>query len=68
LLGENLVSTGHDISDVGIVVSLFEMDFEGNCVMKVKLSSKCAGIFEVPFAEELDIFLEVMRIKCNTCG
>lgn len=59
LLGESLVSAGHDISDGGIVVSLLEMAFAGNCGMKVNLSSKSTGIFEVLFAEELGLVLEV---------
>lgn len=59
LLGENLVSAGHDISDGGIVVSLLEMAFAGNCGIKVNLSSKSTGIFEVLFAEELGLVLEV---------
>lgn len=59
LLGENLVSAGHDISDGGIVVSLLEMAYAGNCGIKVNLSSKSTGIFEVLFAEELGLVLEV---------
>uniref|UniRef100_A0A0C9RY68 phosphoribosylformylglycinamidine synthase n=1 Tax=Wollemia nobilis TaxID=56998 RepID=A0A0C9RY68_9CONI len=59
LLGENLISAGHDVSDGGIIVSLLEMAFAGNCGIKVDLSSKNAGAFEVLFAEELGLVLEV---------
>jgi len=45
LVAENLVSAGRDISDGGIVVSLLEMVFAGNCRMKVHLSSKSADTF-----------------------
>ena len=35
------------------------MAFAGNCGIKVNLSSKNIGIFEVLFAEELGLVLEV---------
>ncbi|GLJ28241.1 hypothetical protein SUGI_0554860 [Cryptomeria japonica] len=65
LLSKNLVSAGHDISDGGIVVSLLEMAFAGNCGIKVDLSSKNAGIFEVLFSEELGLVLEVSSGNIN---
>eukprot|EP00252_Welwitschia_mirabilis_P005660 TRINITY_DN16170_c0_g1_i1.p1 TRINITY_DN16170_c0_g1~~TRINITY_DN16170_c0_g1_i1.p1 ORF type:complete len:1431 (+),score=331.63 TRINITY_DN16170_c0_g1_i1:331-4623(+) len=61
LIEEGLVSAGHDISDGGITVSLAEMAFAGNCGIKVDLSSRGNSLFEVLFAEELGLLLEVNR-------
>ncbi|CAM6130035.1 unnamed protein product [Calypogeia fissa] len=70
LLDKRLVASGHDISDGGIVVTLLEMAFAGNCGMVVDLplppndSSKLAP-FAALFAEELGLLLEVDRSRLD---
>ncbi|KAH7287339.1 hypothetical protein KP509_32G050500 [Ceratopteris richardii] len=65
LLDKRLISSGHDISDGGIVVALLEMAFSGNCGLKVSLSvpsavsMKSSAMLEILFAEELGLLLEV---------
>ncbi|XP_031497055.1 probable phosphoribosylformylglycinamidine synthase, chloroplastic/mitochondrial [Nymphaea colorata] len=61
LIGQGLVSSGHDVSDGGIIVCILEMAFAGNCGVQVNLPSKGNGIFETLFAEELGLVLEVAK-------
>ncbi|KAI5060543.1 hypothetical protein GOP47_0024963 [Adiantum capillus-veneris] len=69
LLDKKLISAGHDISDGGIVVALLEMAFSGSCGLKVSLEAsekvqlKGRPLFEVLFAEELGLLLEVDQHK-----
>ncbi|KAK1296136.1 hypothetical protein QJS10_CPB15g01626 [Acorus calamus] len=61
LLKEGLVSASHDVSDGGFLVCVLEMAFAGNCGMRLDLSSHGKSLFEVLFAEELGLVLEVSR-------
>jgi phosphoribosylformylglycinamidine synthase len=57
LIGEGLISAGHDRSDGGLVTTLLEMAFSGNCGLEAALSGS-ASVFEVLFAEELGLVVE----------
>lgn len=61
LIDDELISAGHDISDGGIVVSLLEMAFAGNCGVSLELESKGNGLFQTLYAEELGLVLEVNK-------
>ena len=57
LIGQGFVSAGHDRSDGGLVTTLLEMAFSGNCGLDISLAGT-ATVFEVLFAEELGLVLE----------
>lgn len=59
LIGERLVSSGHDISDGGILVCILEMAFAGNCGVRLNMSSRDNDLLHLLFAEELGLILEV---------
>ena len=52
------ISAGHDRSDGGLVTTLLEMAFAGNCGIQIDLPSKADPIAAL-FAEELGLVLEV---------
>ncbi len=58
LLGEGLISAGHDRSDGGLVTTLLEMAFAGNCGIEVRLPAAADPIASL-FAEELGLVIEV---------
>lgn len=57
LIAEELITAGHDRSDGGLVTTLLEMAFSGNCGLEVYLEGD-AGVLEALFAEELGLVLE----------
>jgi phosphoribosylformylglycinamidine synthase len=57
LTSENLILAGHDISDGGLIATLLEMAFAGNCGWRVRINSPWS-IFERFFAEELGAVIE----------
>ncbi|GMI80027.1 purine biosynthesis 4 [Hibiscus trionum] len=61
LLGDELISAGHDISDGGLLVCALEMAFAGNCGIVLDLASGGNSVFESLFAEELGLVLEVSK-------
>uniref|UniRef100_A0A803N959 Phosphoribosylformylglycinamidine synthase n=1 Tax=Chenopodium quinoa TaxID=63459 RepID=A0A803N959_CHEQI len=63
LIADDLISAGHDISDGGILVSILEMAFAGNCGLSLELKSEGHSLFEIIFAEELGLVLEVDKNK-----
>lgn len=70
LLVQGLIMSGHDISDGGLITTILEMAFAGNCGLDVDVpcsenfSSTVSKAVDVLFAEELGIVLEVK--DCNT--
>lgn len=60
LLAEGVVSAGHDRSDGGLITSLLEMAFAGDCGIEIEIEPP-AGIelLAVLFAEEPGLVLEV---------
>lgn len=61
LIGDSEVLSYHDVSDGGLLTSILEMGFAGNCGMDVIVNSSDLGVNTVSalFAEELGIILEV---------
>jgi phosphoribosylformylglycinamidine synthase len=69
LLERGLILAGHDRSDGGLVTTLLEMAFAGNCGLDVTVEEQLPGLpvapsrrpsaVEVLFAEELGLVLEV---------
>ncbi len=58
LLAESVVTAGHDRSDGGLVTTLLEMAFAGNCGFSVELPAAEDAVTYL-FAEELGLVLEV---------
>jgi phosphoribosylformylglycinamidine synthase len=58
---KGLVSAGHDRSDGGLITTLLEMAFAGNCGLDLDLSAPESPALEIPllFSEELGLVLEV---------
>ncbi|KAI3841965.1 hypothetical protein MKX03_032638 [Papaver bracteatum] len=66
LLTDRLISSGHDISDGGLLVCIIEMEFAGNCWLHMDLISRGKSLFETLFAEELGLVLEVSKEDLDT--
>lgn len=58
-IDKGLILSGHDRSDGGLVVTLLEMAFAGNCGLDIRVSQD--DVLPVLFAEELGLVLEVSR-------
>ncbi|MBU1564390.1 MAG: phosphoribosylformylglycinamidine synthase [Proteobacteria bacterium] len=57
LIAEDCISAGHDRSDGGLITTLLEMAFSGNCGLDVSLTGE-GTVLEAMFAEELGLVLE----------
>jgi phosphoribosylformylglycinamidine synthase len=60
LMSENLILSGHDISDGGIITTFLEMAFAGNCGLRIRMDGP-GSAFERLFAEELGAVIECHR-------
>ncbi len=60
LMSENLILAGHDVSDGGIITTVLEMAFAGNCGLKIRMDGPSAAL-ERLFAEELGAVIECDR-------
>ena len=60
LITENLILAGHDISDGGLITTLLEMAFSGNCGLKIQMEGPWSPI-ERLFAEELGFIIECQQ-------
>ena len=58
LIADDLITAGHDRSDGGLVTTLLEMAFAGNCGIDVTLSDDATPL-EILFSEELGLVIEV---------
>ena len=58
LLDVGLVTAGHDRSDGGLLTTILEMAFAGNCGVDVALEGDPASAIPLLFAEELGLVLE----------
>ncbi|MDP2279373.1 MAG: phosphoribosylformylglycinamidine synthase subunit PurQ, partial [Nitrospirota bacterium] len=64
LISDNLISAGHDRSDGGLITTLLEMAFSGNCGIEVEMQD--AGcrmqdeILALLFSEELGLVIEYL--------
>nr|XP_060636066.1 phosphoribosylformylglycinamidine synthase-like [Anolis sagrei ordinatus]XP_060636070.1 phosphoribosylformylglycinamidine synthase-like [Anolis sagrei ordinatus] len=61
LLQDSMISSGHDVSDGGLLTCLLEMTFAGNCGAQIELAAPGINALDVLFAEELGLVLEVPR-------
>ena len=65
LIAKNLISSGHDVSDGGLVTTLLEMAFAGNSGLEIDINymsgdGPCVSkAVDLLFAEELGLVLEV---------
>jgi phosphoribosylformylglycinamidine synthase len=60
LISQGLISAGHDRSDGGLITTLLEMAFSGNCGLQVNLQDPdLTDPIRLLFAEELGLVLEV---------
>ena len=57
LISQDLILAGHDISDGGLIVTLLEMAFAGNCGLSVDIRGKFTPI-QALFSEELGLVFE----------
>jgi phosphoribosylformylglycinamidine synthase len=60
MIDDNLILAGHDISDGGLLVTLLEMAFAGNCGLNLKINGE-DDVFPLLFAEELGVIIECSR-------
>jgi phosphoribosylformylglycinamidine synthase len=58
LIDKGLVLSGHDISDGGLIVTLLEMGFSGNCGIDIRLGHRSSDVIPVLFAEEAGMVME----------
>ncbi len=58
LLDQDLILAGHDRSDGGLITTLLEMAFSGNCGLRVELSGQ-SPVMNQFFGEELGLVMEV---------
>jgi len=57
LMSEDLILAGHDISDGGIITTVLEMAFSGNCGLRIRMDGPSTAL-ERLFAEELGAVIE----------
>jgi len=57
LIANGLIAAGHDRSDGGLITTLLEMAFSGNCGFDLNLTGS-STIFETLFSEELGLVVE----------
>ncbi len=64
LIAQDLILSGHDRSDGGLIVTLLEMAFAGNCGLEINLQMpakfKEDDIFAVLFSEESGLIIEYL--------
>ncbi|MBI5026066.1 MAG: phosphoribosylformylglycinamidine synthase [Nitrospirae bacterium] len=71
LIDEGIILSGHDISDGGLIVTLLEMAFSGNCGIEISLESGVRsrepknGLISLLFAEESGLVIEYLPEKEN---
>ena len=64
LIAQDLISAGHDRSDGGLMTTLLEMAFSGNCGLDISLKGKCT-VLEALFSEELGLVIECRPDKIS---
>jgi len=63
LISNDLILSGHDISDGGKVTAFAEMAMSGNCGMEIELPSSGSSPLEQLFSEEAGLLIEYMPEK-----
>ncbi len=62
LIRQRLILAGHDRSDGGLITTLLEMAFSGNCGLDIELASKDTPLATL-FSEELGLVIECQSIR-----
>ncbi len=62
MIDENILLSGHDRSDGGLIVTVLEMAFAGNCGLQLKTKGK-KDLFSFFFNEELGYVVEIEKSK-----
>lgn len=57
LIGDGLIRAGHDRSDGGLITTVLEMAFSGNCGLRINLEGE-SSVFKTLFSEELGYVVE----------
>lgn len=60
LIGKDLILSGHDRSDGGLVTTLLEMAFAGNCGLEITLGKGANDALSLLFSEELGLVIEYL--------
>lgn len=60
LIKDDLITAGHDRSDGGLITTVLEMAFAGNCGLKINMSGE-SSVFKTFFSEELGYVIECSR-------
>lgn len=60
LIDEGLIISGHDRSDGGLITTLLEMAFSGNCGLNIDLKSHIEDPIRLLFSEELGLVMEYL--------
>ena len=63
MIDNNIILSGHDKSDGGIITTLLEMAFSGNCGFNIDCKNESADAISFYFNEELGMVLEVGEDK-----
>jgi phosphoribosylformylglycinamidine synthase len=64
IIGKGLILAGHDRSDGGLIVTLLEMAFSGNCGLNIAMQGWDSAL-SVLFSEELGLVLECREDMCE---
>lgn len=64
MIGKGLLLAGHDRSDGGLIVTLLEMAFSGNCGINISMQGWDSAL-AVFFAEELGLVVECREDMCE---
>jgi phosphoribosylformylglycinamidine synthase len=64
IIGKGLILAGHDRSDGGLLVTLLEMAFSGNCGLNITMQGWDSAL-AVLFSEELGLVLECREDTCE---
>ncbi len=64
IIGKGLILAGHDRSDGGLIVTLLEMAFSGDCGINISLQGWESAL-AVLFSEELGVVLECREDMCE---
>jgi phosphoribosylformylglycinamidine synthase len=62
LIDKNILLSGHDRSDGGLIITFLEMAFAGNCGLSLKVKNK-KDLFSFFFNEELGYVMEIEKNK-----
>ncbi len=60
LISRRIIEAGHDLSDGGLITTLLEMAFSGNCGFTVHLEEERESCIPRLFSEELGLVIEVL--------